>query len=77
MASASLAAPPREDDMAVSGVGPEGVAIPELGVTLLTDPGSELEDELPTPEDSPSVSVSGPEGVCLLEFALPFRSSWT
>ena len=48
-----------------SGVGPEGVAIPELGVTPLTDPGTELEDELPTPEDSPSVSASGPEGVWL------------
>ena len=51
--------------MAVSGVGPEGVAIPELGVTPLTDPGTELEDELPTPEDSPSMSTSGQEGVGL------------
>ena len=58
--SASLAAPPREDELAVSGVGPEWVAIPELGVTTLTDPGTELEDELPAPEDSPSVCASGP-----------------
>ena len=32
--SASLAAPPREEGTAVSGVSPEGVAIPELGVAL-------------------------------------------
>ena len=57
--SATLAAPPRENDMAVSVVGPEGVAIPDLGVTPLTDPGTEL-DEPPTPhEDSPSMSTSG------------------
>ena len=33
--SASLAAPPREDGMAVSGVSPEGVAIPELDVAVI------------------------------------------
>ena len=71
--SASLSAPPREDDLAVSGVGPEGVAIPELGVGPLADSGTELEDELPTPEDSPFMSTSGPEGVCLpgVRHALP------
>ena len=53
--SASLAAPPREDCMAISGVSPEGVAIPELGVAPLVD--SET-DELPTPEDSPFVNDS-------------------
>ena len=63
--SASLAAPPREDDLAVSGVGPEGVAIPELGVAPLADSGTELEDEHPTPEDSLVMSASGPEEVCL------------
>ena len=50
--SASLAAPPREDCMAIGGVSPEGVAIPGLGVTPLVDPETDLEDELPTPEDS-------------------------
>ena len=63
--SASLDAPPREDGMAVSGVSPEGVAIPELGIAPLTDPETDLEDELLTPEDSPSMNASGPEGVCL------------
>ena len=63
--SANLAAPPQEDGMAVGGVSPEGVAILELGVAPLTDPETDLEDELPTPDDSPSGSASGPEGVCL------------
>ena len=63
--SANLAAPPREDGMAVSGVSQEGVAIPELGVAPLADSETDLEDELPTPDGSPSVSASGPEGVCL------------
>ena len=61
--SANLAAPPREDGMAVGGASPEGVAIPELGVAPLTDPETDLEDELSTPDGSPSGSVSGPEGV--------------
>ena len=64
--SASLVAPPQEEGTAVSGVSPEGVAIPELGVASLADPGTDLEDEWPTPDDSPSVSASGPEGVSLL-----------
>ena len=51
--------------MAVGGASPEWVAIPELGVAPLTDPETDLEDELPTPDDSPSGSASGPEGVCL------------
>ena len=53
--SASLAAPPREDGMAASGVSPEGVAIPELGVAPLVDSETDMEDELPTPDDSPSM----------------------
>ena len=63
--SDSLAAPPREDGMAVSGVSPEGVAIPELGVAPLADSETDLEDELPTPDDSPSMVDSDPERVCL------------
>ena len=62
--SANLATPPQEDGMAVSGVSPEGVAIPELDVAPLADSETDLEDELPTPDDSPSMSASGPEGVC-------------
>ena len=52
--------------MAIGGVSPEGVAIPELGVAPLVDPETDLEDELPTPEDSMLVSIysdSSPEGV--------------
>ena len=63
--SASLAASPRAEGTAVSGVSPEGVMFPELGVASLTDPGTDLEDEWPTPDDSPSVSAAGPEGVSL------------
>ena len=40
--SASLAAPPWEDGMAVSGVSPEGVAFPELGVAPLADSETDL-----------------------------------
>ena len=35
--------------MAIGGVSPEMVAIPELGVTPLVDPDTDLEAELPTP----------------------------
>ena len=51
--------------MAISGVSPEGVAIPELGVASLVDSETDLEDELPTPDDSPFVSDSSLEGVRL------------
>ena len=43
LVSASLAAPPWEDGLAISGVGPEGVAIPELGVAPLVDLGTDLQ----------------------------------
>ena len=51
--------------MAISGVSPEGVAIPELGVAPLVDSDTDLEDELPTPKDSMLVSNSRPEGIRL------------
>ena len=51
--------------MAIGGVSPERVAIPELGVAPLVDPDTDLEDELTTPEDSMLVSDSSPEGVRL------------
>ena len=63
--SASLAAPPWEDGLAISGVGPEGVAIPELGVAPLVDSGTDLEDELSTPDDFPSTGAIRPEEVVL------------
>ena len=69
--SASLAAPPWEDGLAISGVGPEGVAIPELGVAPLVDSGTDLQDELSTPDDSPSVSTIRPEVVVVLPGARP------
>ena len=71
--SASLAAPPWENGLAISGVGPQGVAIPELGVAPLVDSGTDLEDELSTPDDSPSTGVIWPEEVFLpdvLDFEL-------
>ena len=46
--SANLATPPQEDCMAIGGVSPERVTIPELGVAPLVDPDTDLEDELPT-----------------------------
>ena len=58
----SLDAPPREDCMAIGGVSPERVAIPELGVAPLVDPDTDLEDEMSTPEDSMLLSDSSPEG---------------
>ena len=49
--------------MAIGGVSPERVAIPELGVAPLVDADTDLEDKLPTPEDSMLLSGSSPEGV--------------
>ena len=46
VASASLAAPPKEDSMAIGGASPERVVIPELGVAPPDDSGMDLEDEL-------------------------------
>ena len=63
--SASLAAPPLDDFMAIGGASPEGVAIPELGVVPLVDPDTDLEAELPTPEGSMLIGDSSPEGVRL------------
>ena len=72
---ASLAAPPWEDGLAISGVGPEGVAIPEIGVAPLVDLGTDLEDELSTPDDSPSTGAIRPEEVVLPGFVLRLRTS--
>ena len=65
--SASLAATPWEDGMAIIGLAPEGVAIPELDVAPLVNSGTDLEDELSTRDDSPSTDAPGPERVCLLK----------
>ena len=56
--SASLAAPPREDCIAVGDVSPKRIAIPELGVAPLVDSDTDLKDELPTPEHSMFLVIS-------------------
>ena len=60
--SASLAVPPWEDGLAISGVGPDVVVFPELGVAPLVDSGTDLEDALSTPDDSPSTDAISPGG---------------
>ena len=61
VALTSLAAPPQVNLMEISGVSPEMVAVPELGVAPLINTDTELEDELPAPEDSPLFCDSSPE----------------
>ena len=64
--------------MAVGDANPEGVAIAELGVAPLTDPETDLEDELPTPDDSPSGSASGRGGGSVFRgFVLRFQTHLT
>ena len=67
MASASVAVPPCEDGPTISEVGSDVVAFPELGVALLVDSGTDLEDELHTPDGSPSTDVVQPGEVALPE----------
>ena len=62
--SASLAVPPWEDGLAISGVGPDVVAFPELGVAPLVDSGKDLEDELPM-DGYPSTDAVKPGEVTL------------
>ena len=72
-ASTSLAEPPPEDSVMISGASPEGVAILELGVAPSDDRGTDLEDELPTPMVPMLISDSSPEGIRLpgVSVALP------
>ena len=63
--SASLAVPPWEDGLTISGVGPDVVAFPELEVEPLVDSGTDLEDELSTPDGSPSTDAIEPGEVVL------------
>ena len=53
---------PREDGLTISegGGDSDGLVIPELGVALLEDSGTDLEDELPTPDGSPSNDAAKP-----------------
>ena len=58
--SASVAVPPWEDGLTISGVGSDVLVVPELGVAPLVDSGTDLEDELPTPDGSPSTDAVKP-----------------
>ena len=50
--SASVAVPPWEDGLTISGVGSDVLVVPEPGVAPLVDSGTDLEDELPTLDGS-------------------------
>ena len=65
--SASVAVPPWEDGLTISGVGSDVLVVPELGVAPLVDPGMDLEDELPTPDGSPSTDAVKPGEVVITE----------
>ena len=65
--SASVAVPPREDGLMISGVGSDVLVVPELGVAPLEDSGTDLEDELPTPDGSPSIDAVKPGEVVFPE----------
>ena len=55
--------------MVIGDASPEGVAVREFGVAPLDSPGTDLEDELPTPEDS--VMIGGcPERVAIPELGV-------
>ena len=65
--SASVAVTPWEYGLTISGVGSDGLVVPELGVAPLEDSGTHLEDELPTPDGSPSTDAVKPGEVVLLD----------
>ena len=61
--SGSLAVPPWEDGLRISGVGV--LVVPELGVAPLVDSGMDLEDELPTSHSCTAYERAGPcVGIC-------------
>ena len=61
VASASLAAPPAEENMVIGGASPERVAVPELGVAPPDDPGMDLKDELLQISPLPTIVSPLPE----------------
>ena len=65
--SASVAVPPWEDGLTISGVGSDGLVVLELGVAPLEGSGTDLEDELPTPDGSPPTDTVKPGEVILPE----------
>ena len=58
VASASMAVPPPEESMVISGASPEGVAIPELGIAPPDDSGTNLQNKLLTP-NKVSIVIGG------------------
>ena len=50
--------------MLIGDASPEGVAFWACGVDPPDDPGTDLEDELPTPYDYMVISGASPERVC-------------
>ena len=67
VASASVAVPPWEDGLTISGVGSDGLVVLELGVAPLEGSGTDLEDELLTPDGSPSTDAVKPGEVVIPE----------
>ena len=65
--SASVALPPWEDGLTISGVSSDVLVVSELGFAPLVDSGTDLEDELPTPDGSPSTDAVKPGKVVLPE----------
>ena len=65
--SASVAVPPWEAGLTISGMDSDGLVVPELGVAPLEGSGTDLEDELLTPDGSPSTDTVKPGEVILLE----------
>ena len=63
--SASVAVLPWEDGLTISGVGSDGLVVPELGVAPLEDSGTDLDDELPTLDGSPSTDAVKPGEVVI------------
>ena len=56
--------------MVIGGASPKGVAVQQFGVTLPDSPGTDLEDELPTPEDSVMIGGASPERVAIPELGV-------
>ena len=65
--SATVAVPLQEDGLMISGVGSDGLVVPELGVAPLEDSGTDLEGELHTPVGSPSTDAAKPGMVVIPE----------